>query len=69
MRAYSCAQVLTHAKNRALREELYRANITRASSDKLDNSPIIEQVSRSSQFYLYISVIGMVWYGMAWRKP
>lgn len=39
------AQVLTHAKNRSLREELYKANITRASSGDLDNEPIINQVS------------------------
>lgn len=36
--------VMTHAKNRALREEMYRAYITRASAGELDNSPIIEQV-------------------------
>ena len=29
---------------RALREEMYRANITRASSGEQDNSPIIEKV-------------------------
>ena len=29
---------------RALREEMYRANITRASSGEKDNSPIIEKV-------------------------
>jgi hypothetical protein len=30
--------------SRALREEMYRAYITRASSGDLDNTPIIEQV-------------------------
>jgi len=35
---------MTHAKNRALREELYRANITRASSGEINNAPIIDQV-------------------------
>ena len=29
---------------RALREEMYRANITRASSGEQDNSPLIEKV-------------------------
>lgn len=32
------------SRRRALREELYRANITRASSGDLDNTPIIERV-------------------------
>ncbi|GFH26617.1 putative cytosolic oligopeptidase A, partial [Haematococcus lacustris] len=36
--------VMTHAKSRALREELYRANITRASSGEGSNVPIIDQV-------------------------
>uniref|UniRef100_A0A7N0TIE4 oligopeptidase A n=1 Tax=Kalanchoe fedtschenkoi TaxID=63787 RepID=A0A7N0TIE4_KALFE len=36
--------VMQHAKNRALREELYRAYITRASSGDLDNTPIIDQI-------------------------
>lgn len=36
--------VITHSKNRALREEMYRANITRASSGEKDNSPLIEKV-------------------------
>lgn len=36
--------VMTHAKNRALREELYRASITRASSGDINNEPIIEKV-------------------------
>ncbi|RMZ53333.1 hypothetical protein APUTEX25_004821 [Auxenochlorella protothecoides] len=35
--------VMTHAENRALREELYRANITRASAGALDNTPVIER--------------------------
>jgi len=36
--------VLTHAKNRALREEMYRTYMTRASSGDIDNTPIIEKV-------------------------
>lgn len=32
-----------HAKSRALREELYRAFITRSSSGASDNGPLIEQ--------------------------
>mmetsp|Transcript_6693 Transcript_6693/g.16110 ORF Transcript_6693/g.16110 Transcript_6693/m.16110 type:complete len:783 (-) Transcript_6693:176-2524(-) len=35
--------VLTHCKNRALREEMYRAYITRASSGDIDNTPIINR--------------------------
>ena len=40
----SLIPVLTHSKNRALREELYRANITRASSGEVDNTPIINRI-------------------------
>lgn len=36
--------VMTHAKNRALREELYSANITRASSGDIDNTPLISRI-------------------------
>jgi len=36
--------VLTHAKNHALREEMYRAYVTRASSGDGDNTPIINKV-------------------------
>ncbi|GAB4814977.1 hypothetical protein N2152v2_002023 [Parachlorella kessleri] len=36
--------VMTHAKNRPLREEMYRANITRASSGDINNTPIIDRV-------------------------
>lgn len=36
--------VMTHAANRELREEMYKANITRASSGKSDNTPIINRV-------------------------
>jgi len=36
--------VMTHAKNRELREIMYRANITRASSGDIDNTPIIEKI-------------------------
>ncbi|EIE24885.1 peptidase M3 family protein [Coccomyxa subellipsoidea C-169] len=35
--------ILTHAKNRAFREEFYRAFITRASSGENDNTPLIER--------------------------
>lgn len=40
----SLIPVLTHAKNRALREELYKANITRASSGEVDNTPLINRI-------------------------
>ena len=36
--------VMTHASNWALREEMYRANITRASGGEIDNNPIIEKI-------------------------
>ncbi|KAK9804552.1 hypothetical protein WJX73_008970 [Symbiochloris irregularis] len=36
--------VMTHAQNRALREEVYRASLTRASSGEGDNSPVIEEI-------------------------
>lgn len=42
--APSFLPVMQHAKNRALREELYRAYITRASTSDLDNTPIIDQI-------------------------
>ncbi|GBG65612.1 hypothetical protein CBR_g51495 [Chara braunii] len=35
--------VMQHAKNRALREELYRAYLTRASSEDKDNTPVIKR--------------------------
>lgn len=35
--------VLTHAASRGLREELYRASVTRASAGELDNTPLIER--------------------------
>eukprot|EP00898_Chlorokybus_atmophyticus_P005399 jgi/Chlat1/5860/Chrsp4S06372 len=35
--------VMQHAEDRALREELYRAFLTRASSGELDNTPLIEK--------------------------
>ncbi|KAJ0771041.1 putative oligopeptidase A [Helianthus annuus] len=40
----SVLSVIQHAKNRALREEIYRAYVTRASSGELDNTPVIEQM-------------------------
>ncbi|KAI3665599.1 hypothetical protein L6452_44227 [Arctium lappa] len=42
--APSFVSVIQHAKNRALREEIYRAYVTRASSGDLDNTPIIDQI-------------------------
>ncbi|KAL3696251.1 hypothetical protein R1sor_010327 [Riccia sorocarpa] len=39
--APSYMPVMQHVRNRALREELYRAYLTRASSGELDNTPII----------------------------
>lgn len=36
--------VMQHAKNRALREEIYRAYVTRASSGDVDNTPVIDQI-------------------------
>ncbi|KAF8377419.1 hypothetical protein HHK36_030796 [Tetracentron sinense] len=36
--------VMNHACNRSLREEVYRAHVTRASSGDLDNTPIIDQI-------------------------
>ncbi|KAF5206013.1 Mitochondrial intermediate peptidase protein [Thalictrum thalictroides] len=36
--------VMQHARNRSLREEVYRAYITRASSGDIDNTPIIDQI-------------------------
>ncbi|CAH8353665.1 unnamed protein product [Eruca vesicaria subsp. sativa] len=36
--------VMQHAKNRALREEVYRAYLSRASSGDLDNTAIIDQI-------------------------
>lgn len=36
--------VMTHASNRDLREEMYKQNITRASSGDLDNTPIINRI-------------------------
>lgn len=36
--------VMQHAKNRTLREEVYRAYISRASSGDLDNTVIIDQI-------------------------
>ncbi len=44
LQAPSCMPVLQYADNRALREKLYHAHVTRASEfgpDKLDNTPVI----------------------------
>lgn len=38
--------VMQHAQNRDLREEVYRAYVTRASSGDLDNTPIIDEILR-----------------------
>ncbi|GLT44192.1 hypothetical protein SLA2020_181050 [Shorea laevis] len=40
----SFLSVMQHAKNRALREEVYCSFVTRASSGDLDNTPIIDQI-------------------------
>ncbi|GAV74746.1 Peptidase_M3 domain-containing protein [Cephalotus follicularis] len=40
----SFISVMQHARNRALREEVYRAYVSRASSGDLDNTPIIDQI-------------------------
>lgn len=42
--APSFMSVMQHSRNRSLREEVYRAYITRASSGDLDNTLIIDQV-------------------------
>ena len=42
--APSFISVMRHACNRALREEVYRTYITRASNGDLDNTPIINQI-------------------------
>ncbi|GER28234.1 oligopeptidase A [Striga asiatica] len=42
--APSYMAVMQHAKNRTLREEVYRAYISRASSGDLDNTAIIDQI-------------------------
>nr|DAD22195.1 TPA_asm: hypothetical protein HUJ06_023658 [Nelumbo nucifera] len=42
--APSFMSVMQHARNRSLREEIYRAYVTRASSGDLDNTPIIDQI-------------------------
>uniref|UniRef100_M4CPC9 oligopeptidase A n=1 Tax=Brassica campestris TaxID=3711 RepID=M4CPC9_BRACM len=42
--APSYLPVMQHATNRALREEVYRAYLSRASSGELDNTAIIDQI-------------------------
>ncbi|KAL2527871.1 Organellar oligopeptidase A [Forsythia ovata] len=42
--APSFMAVMQHAKNRTLREEVYRAFVSRASSGDLDNTPLIDQI-------------------------
>ena len=44
MDAPSYIAVMQHARNRALREEVYRAYLTRASSGELDNTDIIAKI-------------------------
>jgi oligopeptidase A len=44
LQAPSYGPVLTYAEDRKLRETLYRANVTRASSGKWDNRPVIREV-------------------------
>ena len=40
----SFLSVMQHARNRSLREEIYRAYVTRASSGDLDNTAIINEI-------------------------
>ncbi|KAI3937275.1 hypothetical protein MKW92_035162 [Papaver armeniacum] len=40
----SFQSVMHHSRNRSLREEVYRARITRASVGETDNSPIIDEI-------------------------
>ncbi|KAF2283853.1 hypothetical protein GH714_016538 [Hevea brasiliensis] len=47
--APSFISVMQHAQNRDLREEFYRAYVTRASSGDLDNTPIIDQILKLRQ--------------------
>lgn len=47
--APSFMPVMQHAKNRDLREEVYRAYVTRASTGDLDNTPIIDQILKLRQ--------------------
>ncbi|CAI9268834.1 unnamed protein product [Lactuca saligna] len=42
--APSFMSIIQHAKNRALRKEVYDVYITRSSVGKLDNTPVIEQI-------------------------
>lgn len=35
---------MMHSRNRAAREQLYRAHVTRAASGELDNTPLIERI-------------------------
>lgn len=42
--APSYMSVMQHARNRSLREEIYRAFVMRASSGELDNTAIIDQI-------------------------
>ncbi|XP_057528600.1 organellar oligopeptidase A, chloroplastic/mitochondrial [Amaranthus tricolor] len=44
LEAPSYMSVMQHARNRSLREEVYRAYVTRASSGDLDNTEIINQI-------------------------
>jgi oligopeptidase A len=44
LQAPSYGPVLTYADDRKLRETLYRANVTRASSGEWDNRPVIRDV-------------------------
>lgn len=44
LQAPSYGPVLTYAEDRSLRETLYRANVTRASTGNWDNRPVIREV-------------------------
>lgn len=47
--APSYMPVMQHVRNRSLREELYRAYLSRASSGDLDNTPIIAKTLQLRQ--------------------
>ncbi|MFS7897700.1 putative oligopeptidase A [Helianthus anomalus] len=44
IQVFCLSYMIQHAKNRTLREEIYRAYVTRASSGELDNTAVIEQM-------------------------
>jgi oligopeptidase A len=44
LHAPSMMPFLTHQRNRSLRERMYRANVTRATSGKCDNTPVLTRI-------------------------